>query len=229
MNLQLVETRGQQALTNSLVVAEHCGITHQAALKLVRKYQADFEEFGLLGFEIRPRSAGQHGGGDVEIVILNEDQATYLITMFRNTPTVRRFKRALVKAFRKALNEIARLYANPPRADILKAKRLANRPMMDALVEAREEVGKATDERHYMSESKLCNWAVLGHFAKIDEKALSNEDAALLEWIRDRNRAYIIAGLDYETRKQRLAEFAIRRRTKQLTAPTRAAPGSAPC
>ena len=137
---------------------------------------------------------------------------------FRNTPIVRRFKLALVKAFRKAINEINRLYANPPRTGILKAKRDANRGMMDAIVEARAELGKETRDIHFMSESKLCNFIVMGKFETIDEKTLSNEDAVLLERVRDRNRAFLLTGLDYPTRKTRLIAYAIRERTKRIAA-----------
>jgi hypothetical protein len=51
----------------------------------------------------------QGGGIALEYAELNEDQATYLITLFRNSDVVRKFKIQLVKAFRKALNEIDRL------------------------------------------------------------------------------------------------------------------------
>ena len=74
-----------------------------------------------------------------------------------------------------------------------------------------------TDERHYMSENKLCNGVVTGKFAKIDETALCNEDVALLEKIRDRNRSYLVSGLEYAVRKAKLTAFAIRERTKRLS------------
>lgn len=214
--LRLVETRGQQAWTTSEVVAEGCELNHQTVLRLVRKYQTDFEELGLLGFEIRPRLTGKHGGGDTEFAILNEDQATYLITLFRNSPIVRRFKLALVKAFRRAMDQISRDFANPPRRDLLTNKRAANRPMLDALVEIRAEVGKETGENHYRCEARLCNWALTGRFEKLDEKTLTNEQVVLLEQIRDRNRAFLLAGLDYSSRKARLNAYALRQRTRLI-------------
>jgi phage regulator Rha-like protein len=214
--LRLVETRGQRAWTTSEIVADGCGIRHKNLLAMLRKYAGEFSELGLLAFETRPRLPGQHGGGETEYAVLNEDQATFAITLFRNTPVVLRFKLALVKAFRRALDQIARDFANPPRRDILTAKRASNRPMLDALVEAREEAGKATDERHFMCEARLCNWALTGRFEKLDERTLSNADAALLEQVRDRNRALLLAGLDYATRKGRLNAYALRQRTRLI-------------
>lgn len=57
------------------------------------------EQFGLVRFEIAPRAKGQHGGGDVQFAILNEQQSTFLLTLMRNTEIVVRFKVELVKEF----------------------------------------------------------------------------------------------------------------------------------
>lgn len=224
---KVVEIHGQQVWTTSLIVAEQCELSHKYVISLVRKYQSEFKEFNPLRFENAmgtensatpaANSARSNQGRPTEIAILSEDQATYLITLFRNSPIVRRFKLKLVKAFRKALDEISRLYANPPRADLLAAKRHANRPMMDALFEARAELGKETGTKQIWSETFLCNAMVTGKFAKIDETTLSNEDAALLEKIRDRNRSYLVSGLEYAVRKAKLTAFAIRERTKRLS------------
>lgn len=208
----IVEIRGQSATTTSIAVAAGCDMPHESVIKLVRRYRTDLEEFGSFGFEIQ-----KSGGRPTEYAILSEDQATYLITLFRNTPIVRRFKLSLVKAFRKALNQIQRDFANPPRQGILKAKRASNKPMLEALIEAREEIGKPTGAPHFMCEARLCNWALTGRFEGLDESTLSNDDAELLEAIRDRNRAFLLAGLDYADRKARLFEFATRYRTRLLS------------
>jgi len=208
----IVEIRGQSATTTSIAVAAGCDMPHESVIKLVRRYRTDLEEFGSFGFEIQ-----KSGGRPTEYAILSEDQATYLITLFRNTPIVRRFKLSLVKAFRKALNQIQRDFANPPRKGILAAKRASNKPMLEALIEIREELGKPTGAPHFMCEARLCNWALIGRFEGLDESTLSNDEAELLEAIRDRNRAFLLAGLDYADRKARLFEFATRYRTRLLS------------
>lgn len=210
----LVEIRRQAAITTSLAVADGCEISHQSALKLVRKYRVEFEELGFLGFQIQENRGTQ--GAPTEYAELNEDQATFLITLFRNTPTVLRFKLRLVKAFRQAINEIHRLYADPPRRAVLIEKRAAHHPMMDALIEMREDLGKKTETRHFWCENKLCNGIVTGEFKSIDEKDLSNDDAALLAKVRRRNESMLQVGFEYAERKKLLTEFAIRERTKRL-------------
>lgn len=229
----IVSTNGQQAFTNSLIVAKGCPterknkqsgeITlhdrdHRDVLKLVKQYQAEFEEFNPLRFETALGKKLPQGGygQETEYAILSEDQATYLITLFTNTAIVRKFKRDLVKAFRKALEEINRLYANPPRNAILTDKRQAHHPMMTALIEMREKLGKETDKNHFICENKLCNAIVTGKFKTIDESALSNEDVKLLALVRRRNQSLLDAEIPYDERKKRLNEYAIRQRTKLI-------------
>ena len=85
--------------TTTLIIAEGTSVQHASVIKLVRQNVSALEEFGLIRFEIRPRSAGQHGGGDTEYAVLNEQQATLLFTFMKNTKIVKAFKIALVKAF----------------------------------------------------------------------------------------------------------------------------------
>lgn len=99
-------TQNNEAVTTSLAIAEGTENDHASVIKLVRNYQNDLEEFGLLRFEIRPRPVGQHGGADIEYAILNEDQATLLITYMRNSEIVRSFKKRLVKEFRTMHNTL---------------------------------------------------------------------------------------------------------------------------
>ena len=211
--VNLVHRDGQQAFTTSLVVAAGCdNRSHESTIKLIRKYQADFESLGQLDF--KSNSTTSHTGGRLtEYALLNEDQATYLITLFRNTPTVRKFKLNLVKAFRSTLNEISRLYANPPRDKIVADKRASHWDMTGALKELRADQGKDTTAVHYMSENKLCNGVVTGNFKKVDEKALNNTDLHLLELVRKRNAALIMADIPYDERKKRLIAYALKQRT----------------
>ena len=96
--------------TTSMRVANGTDNEHASVLRLIRENIADFEEFGLVGFEIRPRPAGQHGGGDVQVAILNEEHATLLLTYMRNNAVVKDFKKRLVREFsalRRAASEPA--------------------------------------------------------------------------------------------------------------------------
>lgn len=100
--LKIVDVDGGVPKTTTLQIALGLGIQHKSVIQLVRSYKSDFAEFGLVTFEMRPRLKGQHGGGDVHYAVLNEEQATLLLTYMRNSPKVREFKKALVKAFFEA-------------------------------------------------------------------------------------------------------------------------------
>ncbi|STY93216.1 Rha family transcriptional regulator [Moraxella bovis] len=96
---ELVMVDDGQPKTTTLQIAQGLGVKHENVIKLVRSYMPDFAEFGKVGFKIQPRLKGQHGGGDVPYFELNEQQATFLMTLMRNSPKVIAFKKALVQAF----------------------------------------------------------------------------------------------------------------------------------
>lgn len=96
---EIVSLIDGQVVTTTLAIASGCKVDHASVIKLVRTYQTDLEEFGLVGFEIQPRPLGQHGGSDTEYALLNEQQSTLIMTYMRNSPVVREFKKTLVKEF----------------------------------------------------------------------------------------------------------------------------------
>lgn len=94
--------------TTADAVAEWTHIKQETIDHLIRKHKGDLEEFGVLGFEIRLPLAGSKGGRPEKLYHLNEQQATLLITYLRNTEPVRVFKKALVRGFFEARQELAR-------------------------------------------------------------------------------------------------------------------------
>lgn len=88
-----------EAVTTSLAIAEGTENQHASVVKLIRNNLSDFEgDFGRVGFEIRPfETAG--GVQNREVAILNEQQATLLLTYMRNNEIVKKFKKHLVKSF----------------------------------------------------------------------------------------------------------------------------------
>lgn len=95
--LQIIERDGSLVVTSE-AVAEGAGVQHKNVLELIGNNVTDFEEFGEVAFETRPfQTAG--GVQTRRVALLNEQQATLLMTYQRNTDRVRQFKKALVKAF----------------------------------------------------------------------------------------------------------------------------------
>ncbi|VKO43702.1 phage protein [Streptococcus pneumoniae] len=105
--MELVYMDGKkEPYTTSEIIAECAEVQHRTITRLVRDNKADFEELGILGFKIHKLDTR---GQPKKSYILNEQQATLLITYLKNTETVRQFKLNLVKAFfemREELSEI---------------------------------------------------------------------------------------------------------------------------
>lgn len=89
---------GEELFTTSEVVAAGAGVQHKNTLELIDRHLPDLEEFGGVAFETRPFET-PGGTQHRRIARLNEPQATLLLTYLKNTPQVRTFKKALVKAF----------------------------------------------------------------------------------------------------------------------------------
>jgi phage antirepressor YoqD-like protein len=95
---EIVSIVDGDAVTSTTTIASETANEHASVLALVRKYQGDFEDFGRVRFEIEPfDTAG--GLQSREIALLDEQQATLLLTYMRNTAIVRDFKKRLVKEF----------------------------------------------------------------------------------------------------------------------------------
>lgn len=96
--IELRPVKGE-ARVDSRLIARELGNIPIEMLDLVERYKADFEEFGVVGFQTQKPPKGSKGGRPERFALLNEDQAYLLLTYARNTPEARRLKVSLVKAF----------------------------------------------------------------------------------------------------------------------------------
>lgn len=87
-------------VVDSRLIAERLGIEHESFLRTIDTYQTQLEQaFGILRFEI---GKIQGRGRPSRYALLTEDQATFLMTLSRNTAQVVQCKIELVQAFSKA-------------------------------------------------------------------------------------------------------------------------------
>lgn len=93
--------------TTADTVAQFAQVQHKTVNRLIQQHYSDLEEFGKVRFEIAAVE-GSRTGQYAKVYHLNEQQATLLITYLKNTAPVRRFKKALVREFFKARNELSR-------------------------------------------------------------------------------------------------------------------------
>ena len=116
--------------TTSKVIAEVTGMNHRRVKDAIRKHESTFLEFGLLGAYETESS----GGRPEEIVKLNEEQATFLMTLLKNTPTVVAFKKELVRQFYAMRSELVRRQVN--RAKMLPSRRDLTDAIRDCIPES---------------------------------------------------------------------------------------------
>ena len=90
--------------TTSAIIAECAGVKHHAIQEHIRKQIGRLEPFGKVSFKMRPLQSGQQA----KDYILNEQQATLLITFLKNTEQVANFKTNLVKAFFEMREELSK-------------------------------------------------------------------------------------------------------------------------
>ncbi|HEM4522040.1 TPA: Rha family transcriptional regulator, partial [Streptococcus suis] len=124
----------KEPYTLSSIVAECAEVQHHTVTRIIRKNLERFERFGKVGFKIQAMESGQQS----KDYILNEQQATLLITFLKNTEQVANFKENLVKAFFEMRDEVAEF----------RYQRALEKPKRKALHEAIETWQEAPKHAH---------------------------------------------------------------------------------
>lgn len=96
MNKEIVYLRKDDAFTDSLVIAEATNNQHESLIRLIRQHQERLEKFGKIEFsDLKSEKRGR----PKKYCLLNEPQATLLISFLDNSDIVADFKVELVKKF----------------------------------------------------------------------------------------------------------------------------------
>lgn len=102
-DFSVVQYEDGALVVDSRLIAERLGIQHENFMGTLNKYRTQAEQaFGVFRFETGKPKGGESGGRPTEFVFLTEDQATFLMTLSRNTPEVVQCKLELVKQFSEA-------------------------------------------------------------------------------------------------------------------------------
>lgn len=94
----LVAIKGNDVFTDTLVIANETDNQHHTVTRKIRDNLKEFKELGKVKF-MDDTSINKGRGRKKKIYLLNEPQASFLITLLENNAIVRRFKLALVKEF----------------------------------------------------------------------------------------------------------------------------------
>ncbi len=197
--LVMYGTPAEGVYTTSEIVAKYTGVSVEHVRHLTNKYHDELEKFGKLVFKNSSLPSGQTR----KVWHYNEQQATFLIALMRNTDTVVEFKRNLVAAFYSQREELAH-----------KTIALANiKPVNKSLSEVVHD--SWPDNPHmYSTIHNLALKVVTGKNAKqlkaefgvSDAKdALTAEQVSDLEHVREAIKALLLIGKSYEEVKEALA------------------------
>lgn len=197
--LVMYGTPAEGVYTTSEIVAKYTGVSVEHVRHLTNKYHDELEKFGKLVFKNSSLPSGQTR----KVWHYNEQQATFLIALMRNTDTVVEFKRNLVAAFYSQREELAH-----------KTIALANiKPVNKSLSEVVHD--SWPDNPHmYSTIHNLALKVVTGKNAKqlkaefgvSDAKdALTAEQVSDLEHVKEAIKALLLIGKSYEEVKEALA------------------------
>lgn len=157
---ELVEVRKDEIFTNSKIIAEGTNNQHHAVREIIKKYKSDIEDFGAL-FILNEESTG---GRPMEVFLLNEEQATFVITLLRNSKVVVKFKKELVRQFyamrRFLIEKQSKLWNDTRIAS--KENRLKETDVIKLLAEYAKEQGSEHSNKLYIVYTKLANSIVSG-------------------------------------------------------------------
>lgn len=156
---QLVKVIHNDVFTDSWIIAESTGNSHESVTKLLKKYSDDLEMFGKLSTDLKSGIKSKRG---ITIYLLNEPQATLLMTFLGNSKKVVKFKVELVRQFYAMRQYILEHQSPHWQATRLESK--SNRRMetdeIKQFVQYAKDNGSKNADRYYCNLSILANKAV---------------------------------------------------------------------
>lgn len=106
---ELVKIIKDDVFTDSWIIAAETGNSHRSVIKMIETYSDYFGKLGKLSRHLKWSDNSRKS--EVEAYNLNEPQATFLITLLKNTETVVAFKLELVNKLRYGRKYYARISA----------------------------------------------------------------------------------------------------------------------
>ena len=152
---ELVALKGNDIFTDSMVIAQGTNNQHESIKRTIEKNKADMLDFGALPILNREST----GGRPEQYYQLNEEQATFLITLLRNNKIVVAFKKELVKQFYEMRKFILERQSQAwiETRQQGKLTRKSETDVIQKLVEYAKEQGSEHSEKLYVTYSKLAN------------------------------------------------------------------------
>jgi phage regulator Rha-like protein len=148
--------KADDVFTDSLVLAKGTKVEHRKIKSVIKKHEKKLKEFGRLSAPYRAESTG---GRPEEYYILNEAQATFLVTLLKNTDVVVNFKAELVRQFFEMRKFIAERHTEAWLETRQQGKltRKAETDVIKELIEYAKAQGSTHADMLYVTYTKLAN------------------------------------------------------------------------
>lgn len=174
----LVFVKGNDIFTDSLVIAKETCNEHHAIQSLIKTYENDFYDFRKLSFEMRPLESGHKA----KIYLLEEPQATFLISLMRNNKIVVEFKKTLVKQFYQMRQLLLEKFTQQWIETRCQGKltRRTETDTIQKLIEYVQEQGSTHAEKLYRVYSKLAN-KIVGIQSRDEASTLQLNNLLIIE------------------------------------------------
>lgn len=203
---ELVETKGDEIFTTSKIIAEGTNNKHHSITAIIQKYESEFT--GKVRFKIEPLPSGQKE----KVYVLNEEQATFLMTLLRNSKIVVKFKAELVRQFFTMKEYIrehhSQLYIETRNEN--KENRLKETDVIKLLVEYAKEQGSTHSDKLYMTYTKLAKSVIDGKrddLSITELNTLTLVESIILRVIRDDMSMEVHYKDIYKDCKYRIEQF----------------------
>lgn len=192
---------------------------HNQILRLVKKYQKNFENFSPL--KVKKSSTK---GRPLEEYLLTEDQFIFLGTLLRNSEIVVEFKEKLVKEFSKMRRQLAAVKSQQTNQkwimsrDLGKEQRLGATDAIKEFVEYAKSQGSKNADRYYTIITRMVNGLLFiceGKFKNLRNvltaqqlMILANAEQIITKGLRDGMKAKTFYKDIYKQIKDNVIQFA---------------------
>jgi phage regulator Rha-like protein len=158
----LVIIKNESLLVRTSDLSKGFGVEHRDLKNIINKYKTEFEEWGVIAFEMH-KPTSKKGGRPIDDFLLNEEQATYLCTLLRNHDMARSFKRTLTREFFRQRRFLIKLLSQKQNREWLekreagKIERRLETDTIKEFVDYAKSQGSCNAEKYYMIISKMEN------------------------------------------------------------------------
>ena len=162
---ELVELdKNSHAFTTTLILAEGLSVEHRSVRQLVITHISYFVKYNS-AFEMQYQKAKNK---PISFFNLSEEQATFLMSLMKNSKIVLEFKFKLVKEFTRMKKELARIASNQTNQQWIEqrtagkiARRIETDVIQDFIIYAKEQGGSEKGcDLYYSNISKMENKAL---------------------------------------------------------------------